>query len=231
MTTRVLEYASPAEASEALARQVADDLAVALEAGEGASLVVSGGSSPLRLFDALSRQTLDWNRVSVIPSDERVVPVDHKDSNAGMIRQSLLNHAASAASLVSLLPDALGSLAAVEERLGRVPLPLTHVILGMGADGHTASLFPNSPDLAAALESQARVIGLTVPGLSSDRVSLTPMALTEARAISLLLFGQEKRRVLESALEAGPTEQLPVRVILNNPDVPVTVYWAPEDQA
>ena len=97
----------------------------------------------------------------------------------------------------------------------------------MGPDGHTASLFPGSPDLHAALESEDAVHRLCVPGLEADRVSLTPQALLSSRRIDLLFFGEEKRAVFEQAARPGGPAEFPVRAVLEQDRAPVTVFWAP----
>jgi 6-phosphogluconolactonase len=191
-----------------------------------ASLVVSGGTSPVAFFHALRRLPLSWERITVIPSDERVVPLDDPERNESMIRRELLQGPAAAARLRGLLPPGgtTGSLPEIAEAL---PAAFDAVVLGMGADGHTASLFPDSPDLAAALRSAEALALLNVPRLGMQRVSLTPSALLAARRIDLLFFGQEKRDVFEAAAEDGAIADAPVRCVLHQDTVPVQAFWAP----
>jgi 6-phosphogluconolactonase len=212
---RIREFAHREQAAEALAGALQAALGAALAKRDTASLVVSGGSSPVGLFRRLRAKPLRWSRVTVLASDERDVPPGHPDRNEGMIRRELLQEAAGAARLVSLIPP------------GPIPAHFDAVVLGMGADGHTASLFPGSPDLAAALASPDRLATLRVPRLDSRRVSLTPAALLGSAAINLLFFGADKRTVFDAARAGDDRHEFPVRVILGQDTVPVTVYTAP----
>jgi 6-phosphogluconolactonase len=204
-------HASRLAASRALADEVFETLTEALAATGRASLVVSGGTSPVEFF---------------IPSDERVVPLDHPDRNEAMIRRELLQGSAAAASLRSLLPPsgATDSLAEIAEAL---PAAFDAVVLGMGTDGHTASLFPDSPELDTALRSADALALLNVPSQGMQRVSLTPAALLGSRRIDLLFFGQEKRAVFEAAAEEGAVAEIPLRFVLHQNTVPVRAFWAP----
>lgn len=210
-TSRLACVAALADELEQLLRESVDD------SGD-ASLVVSGGTSPVQLFRELSGRELPWDRVWIIPSDERMVPVTHPDRNESMIRRELLQHRATAAGLVSLLTT--GPLPS--SLLGRFDA----AVLGMGTDGHTASLFPDSPDLEGALNSDKVLYRLRVPHLDADRVSLTPRALLRSNCLYLLFFGDEKRAVLDAAMSPGEVTEYPVRVILQQDKTPVTVFWA-----
>lgn len=209
------EFETRADASDALAEALGIDLARAVQAHGEASLVVSGGTSPVAMFHALREKMLPWQNVSVIPSDERNVALEHPDRNEAMIRRELLVDQAAHARLLSLLPP------------GDIPDRFDAVVLGMGDDGHTASLFPDSPDLRRALDSQAQLEQLEVPRLGARRISLTPRALLSSQKIYLLFFGQEKRQVYETALQENDINRYPVSIVLGQGQVPVTVYWAP----
>ena len=212
-------FPSRAAADAALADRLAPLLrAAASERGE-ARLVVSGGTSPIGLFHALGVMPLPWRRIRVIPSDERKVPAQHPERNEAMIRRELLQGPAAAASLASLLPP--------DPLLLEGPGQLDAVILGMGPDGHTASLFPGSPELPRALASRNSLHELSVPHAALARISLTPHALLQTDALFLLIFGNEKREVFEMAMEDGEKTELPVRAVLHQASVPVDVFWAP----
>ncbi|MEJ2383332.1 MAG: 6-phosphogluconolactonase [Xanthomonadales bacterium] len=215
MAVRIREFDDRSQAADALAAALQAGLGAALTTRGAAVLVVSGGTTPGGLFRALRNKPLAWNRVTVLASDERDVPPDHADRNEAMIRHELLQGPAAAARLIPLIPP------------GAVPRHFDEVVLGMGADGHTASLFPDSPDLAAALSARGPLVRLRVPRLDGHRVSLTPAALLACRRISLLFFGAEKRAVFEAALGGDDAAEYPVRAVLAQDAVPVTVYTAP----
>lgn len=216
------------ETAEALARTaasaVADLLEDALHARGRASLVATGGRSPGSVYDALSRVELDWAKVAVTLSDERCLSPDAPEANARLVRERLLTGHAGEARFLPLWPDP-------DEAQLRTLLPFDAVLLGMGEDGHIASLIPGDPGLAAALDPAGERLVVTVPaGLGSPplaRVSLTLAALTNARAVFLLIAGAAKRALVERAL-AG--EGLPVRRILVQQRAPVRILWQPQHE-
>jgi len=225
-STRLRAFATRQEASAALAAEICETLTEALTAHGRATLVASGGTSPRTFFHCLQRLPLSWERITVVPSDERVVPLQHPDRNEAMIRRELLQGAAAAARLRGLLPES-GSTAQLSQLAETLPVFFDAVVLGMGADGHTASLFPGSPELEAALRSPEPLALLNVPQLGAQRVSLTPSALLASRRIDLLFFGQDKRAVFEAAEAGDDPVQFPVRFMLQQHRVPVSAFWAP----
>ncbi|MGK2924980.1 MAG: 6-phosphogluconolactonase, partial [Lysobacterales bacterium] len=192
-------------ASRAAADLLAERLSADLEHRGSGSLVVSGGTTPIACFDMLSEAALDWARVTVVPSDERWVPADDSNSNEGLIRKHLLRNAAAAARLLPLYrpefdpardPDVdSGAAPAVIEQelraLRALTGPFSAVLLGMGADGHFASLFPDFAGLSRALDPAAaeRCILLRTAGSPFLRVSLTLSALLQTAQAALLFFG------------------------------------------
>ena len=216
--------------AHALGDRVAEDLRTAVEERGEASLVVSGGSTPKPLFEHLSRQALPWEQVQVTLADERWVPADDEASNERLVRRHLLVGEATAATLVGLkTPDATPEAGrdACEQALAAVPRPLDVVILGMGGDGHTASLFPGAPELPAGLDPATRHTCLAVrpPEAPHPRMSLTLAAILDCRRLVLHVTGEEKRGVLRRAEEPGPAEELPIRAVLASGRV--EVWWAP----
>ncbi|MBT8106952.1 MAG: 6-phosphogluconolactonase [Gammaproteobacteria bacterium] len=218
------------EASVAAAARIGQALSRRLEAQGSASLVVSGGTTPARCFEKLSQSDIDWANVGVLPSDERWVPATHDDSNEKLIRESLLvGHAAKA--------ELLGYYAAdmsIEERCEEinseirfVPFPFACSLLGMGADGHFASLFPDAENLAAGLDLESQTLCLPVATAASPypRISLTLAALSRSDEIVLLMFGNDKRIVYDKA-KAG-NARYPLTRLLRQKRAPVHVYWAP----
>lgn len=213
----------------ALADQIARRLSQAITHRGRATLAVSGGSSPVALFNALSERSLDWSQVTILPTDERWVGEDHEASNAAMIRRELLRNKAAKARLVSLYDDQVAYADAadvISDRIKSLSSPFDYVLLGMGTDGHTASLFPDAPDIDAALASRKACVLSEPPSQSQQRISLSPVSLLNACAIGLLFFGQEKADVFAEAIEHGELAEYPVRCVLRQELVPVTSYFA-----
>ncbi len=221
----------PAVAAE-LARSIADDLDAAVgERGE-AGLVVSGGSTPRQLFDDLSRIALPWEKVRVTLSGERWVPLADEDSNERLVRRHLLVGEAAAARLVPLKNDAPTpeeGRDACDAALAALPRPFDVVVLGMGDDGHTASLYPAAPELGDGLDRESRrsCVAVRPPGASHPRMSMTLAALLDSRRIVIYIIGDEKWGVYQKALAPGPAAEYPIRAVLESGHPRLEVYWAP----
>jgi 6-phosphogluconolactonase len=215
-----------------LAAQLAAQLRAAIAQRGAASLVVSGGRSPIKLFEHLRTQALDWSRVTLALADERWVDPADPASNERLVREVLLQDRAAAARFVGLknaaaTPD-LGAEAAWQT-FADVARPFDAVILGMGDDGHTASLFPASPQLAAALDPAAApgCIGMRSPTAPEARLSLNLAALLDSRRIVILITGAAKWLTYSAAAGPGAVEQMPVRAVLRQRRTPVDVIWSP----
>ncbi|MEL7023325.1 MAG: 6-phosphogluconolactonase [Pseudomonadota bacterium] len=222
-------FDSRARASETLADEIARALSIGIESNGRATLVVSGGSSPLETFRALREKDLDWSKVTVLPSDERWIDVNEPASNAGMLHRELLVGKAAAARFVSLYDGAveLNEAASVmSARVDKLHRPFDYVLLGMGSDGHTASLFPDDPQISKALSSSEACVVASPLSQPLDRISLTPNVLLDSQAIGLLFFGQEKADVFSKASLPGDLGVFPVRSVLRQELVPVTTYFA-----
>lgn len=205
-----------------LAELVADQLRATHASKNRATLAVPGGTTPGPFLRALSQADLAWADVSIVPTDERMVSESDARSNARLIRETLMQNAAAVANLVPLHEPLLGSLAA---RVTAV-LPIDVLVLGMGADMHTASLFPGAPELEAALSPGAPVIlEITPPSQPEVRLTLTAPVLRAASVIHILITGADKVAALERALADGPVADAPVRAVLTAP-CPVTVHYA-----
>jgi len=222
---------------DVLARACADaitgDLANAIDARGVATLLLAGGSTPAPMFRMLAEAPLDWSRVIVAQVDERFVPPDSAQSNARMIRETLLTGPAAAARFVPLWRDALDLAAtadAADTAMAALPRPWDVVLLGMGDDGHFASLFPGSPQLAAGLAPDTGrlciAVAAHVPAPKEPRLSLTLNALLDARHILLMIRGEKKRVVLEAA-RAGNAD-LPIHAVLAQDRAPLSLLWSPE---
>lgn len=209
-----------------LAKKVADGLNAAIMERGRATLAVSGGTTPASFFECLSAIELDWKNVIVTLADERFVPPSSDRSNEKLVRENLLVHKAGAALFVPLYSQ--GELDAVADMAGEAVaalLPLDVLVLGMGTDGHTASLFPDADNADALLTPTPgpAVLPVHAPSAGEPRLTLSLDALSKARATYLHIEGAEKRAVLERAIE----RKLPVAAVLDAAKTPVVTYWAP----
>ncbi len=221
--------------ADALARTAADLIAAALAAalaGSGrASLAVAGGTTPAATYRRLSGALIDWAKVSIVPTDERWVSPSSPDSNERFLRESLLQGPAAAAAFTPLWSDAPtpDAAAARAEPAIAALTPLDVVVLGMGEDGHFASLFPGSPALAEGLDPDGarRCIGVPSgsPAPPQPRITLTRRAFQDARHVLLLITGQAKRRVFDDAWFGD--RDLPIRSLRDMDSPDVRVLWSP----
>lgn len=225
-------YPSAEALADALAQRVGQVLTQGVRERGRASLVVSGGPTPVPFFEALSGHELPWQSVSVTLADERWVPVNSADSNERLVREHLLRGSAARARFVGLYTAASAPAAGeavCAQALAAIPRPFDAVILGMGGDGHTASLFPGSPELDEALSASPErpCVGVVGDEAPRERITLTPATLLASRWIALHIDGEQKWRVLEAAVAPGSVSQYPVRAVLHQRRTPVHVYWSP----
>jgi 6-phosphogluconolactonase len=220
----IVEYPDRDMLAIDLANVLTGELESALLHHDTVSFAVPGGSTPGAIFDVLCAADLDWARVHVLPTDERWVPQDHERSNARMILARLLTGRAQAATFLPLYAPAAEPedvLAEIESQL--VPeLPISVLLLGMGSDMHTASLFPGADRLIEALAPDAPILmAQRAPTAPEPRVTLTARVLDGALSKHLVVFGTEKRAALERALTMPP-EEAPVNAVLGG----TIIHWA-----
>lgn len=220
----LIAYPDRAQLYHGLAKVLAEELGAAIIARGHASLSVPGGTTPGPVFDILSQMPLDWAKVAVFLNDERWVGEDSPRSNTGLLRARLLCGPAAKAKLVPLYAPAAqpeDQLAALAK--GLAPhLPISVLLLGMGADMHTASLFPGADLLTQALAADAPpLMALRAEAAGEPRVTLTAPVLQTAEAIHILITGAEKRAAIARARDLPP-EQAPIRAVLDN----ATIHWA-----
>jgi 6-phosphogluconolactonase len=221
-------FSNQSAAAEAAAAALARGLAEGLRTRGRASLVATGGRSPAPVYRRLREADLDWTRVVVTLSDERWTAPDGEHSNQRLVREHLLTGPATRAHLVPLWSAADGPEAAAQaaEPALAALAPFDAVLLGMGEDGHIASLFPGSPALAAGLDPAGGRLALGVAEPHGQpplpRITLTLAAFSRARALVILISGAAKRDVVERALGG---EALPVRALVRQE--PVRILWAP----
>jgi len=226
------EFETRTAASAAAANLLAGLLGKKLDAAPRAeaTLVVSGGSTPGPCFERLSLEPLDWSRVTVIPSDERWVEVTDAASNEGLIRTRLLQNRAVAGKALSFFRpdlDVRQAPAGIGRDLASLDPVFSAVLLGMGEDGHFASLFPDFDGLRQALDPRSKTTCVLVKTAGSPylRISLTLSALLHSVHIVLLIFGDDKHDVFETAMRGGSA--FPIEALLRETLVPLTVIWAP----
>jgi 6-phosphogluconolactonase len=218
--------------TSALAVTVSADLKAALAARYAATLVVSGGRTPVNLFDSLSHAPLDWAHIIVTLADERWVGETDDRSNAKLVRHHLLRGAAAKATFIPLTnrePTPERGASEVEMRLAVLPLPIDVVLLGLGEDGHTASWFPGGDRLTDALDpaGSRRVVPMRAPDAPEPRITLTAPVIMTARRLYLQIEGQPKLQTLERALAGRAVAEMPIRQILQNCGPRLSIYWSP----
>lgn len=219
----------------ALGQRAVSLIATAIAERGRAVIAVSGGSTPKPLYEFLSRQSLDWSKVTVVLVDERWVEPGQSGSNESFVLGSLLQGEASQAHFVGLKTEGATPLEGLDDarlRLDAVKLPFDLVLLGLGPDGHTASWFPRAHGLADALtRGTDRVAAVKaheteVTGKLVQRITLTRSALDGAGAVWIMIAGESKREAWHRVMEPGPVEDLPARALLKDPELPLEVHWA-----
>lgn len=216
MSAEIVTYPDAELMALSLADRIAAELRVNLDAQRPTSLCVPGGSTPALMFRALSGLPLDWEKVTVFLNDERWVDGDNPRSNSAMLRKTLLVGPAAAAAYLDLYtgdPTPEGAAPALSEQI-KPHLPITVLVLGMGDDMHTASLFPNAPGLEALLASDAPPV-MAAAGGAEPRITLTAPALQSALNIHIMIKGAQKRAALEAAMGADPVSA-PISAFLRN---------------
>jgi 6-phosphogluconolactonase len=212
------------------AQTISRRLREAIDVRGSALLAVSGGTTPRHFFQVLSKQQLDWRRVIITLVDERFVELTSPRSNQGLVEQFLLQGPAEAARFVPLYrqaSDAADAIRESEEELEKMRWPLDVAVLGMGTDGHTASFFPDAPNLRDLIDPERDGILRMVlaPSAGETRMSLSLRRIISARYIALHIEGAPKRAVLETALRPG--NRLPVSAVFDHCRQPVEIFWAP----
>jgi len=224
-------FDSAQSAAAALAKEIVVALRLGMAQRARGSLAVPGGRTPVPLFRMLRSVDLDWERIDVTLTDERWVPESHAGSNAALVRSELLADRAAVARLLPLFdgsPSAAGAASAVWASLQSLPPPFDVVVLGMGEDGHFASLFPGNDGLASALDPAAApaCVAMRAPVEPSERISLNLAALLQTRRLFLFVTGTAKRDLLLAAARGEAHSPWPVAELLKRVPPLTEVYWA-----
>jgi 6-phosphogluconolactonase len=218
MIARKRIFETGAALADTLANDVANWLKEAIAKNGSAVIAVSGGSTPKPFFAALSKQKMDWSKVTITLVDERAVPEDNLRSNARLVRDNLWRNETAVARFSPLYLNPL---------IGRLA-PFDVAILGMGNDGHTASFFPGGDNLAKAIDptNSHAVITMNAAGAGEPRLTFTLPRILTASHLCLHIQGQDKMQVLDKALAGADELEMPVRAVLHSAK-PLDLYWCP----
>jgi len=217
-----------------VADRIDEDLRVGLSSTNTATLALAGGSTPLPIYNLLAERPLAWHHVAVVPTDERWVAADHVDRNSSRLADALSPASPRFVALVDGRPSGNTSTEFARESLREFTGIFDHVLLGMGSDGHFASLFPGSPLTAITPHDDQDVVAVVPDPLPKSgpypRISLTLSRLLRARRITLALTGEEKRQTFERAVrkEADPSE-LPIAALVRAAGSRLSVHWSPTE--
>ena len=215
---------------EDLAAYIVKDLKQAIDKKGHASIAVSGGKTPIPLFKLLSQQDLDWHNVFITLVDDRWVDDTDDASNEKLVLTYLLQNKAKLANFVGLknsCDNPFDGAEITDKILNKIPMPLDVLILGMGEDGHTASLFPGAANVRAGLDMKSgrKVVGMTPLTAPLDRITLTLPTILDSQNIYLHLVGESKMQVLQQAEKGDDINQMPIRAILQQNKVNVIGFW------
>jgi len=227
---QLTNFTSRDELDNSFAEQVAQLLTLAIAQKGSASIAVSGGSTPKGFFHALSQKKLAWDKVTVTLADERWVDENNDASNTHLVKENLLQNNASSATFFNLkIADELNQITLEQLNKSVAPiLPLDVLILGMGEDGHTASLFPCSEQIneALSLDNAVSLISVQPKTAPHLRISFTLAALLKSHTVFLHLCGENKQQVLQQALADENAVVMPIRAFLHNNKVTTEIMYA-----
>ena len=226
------DYDSLDELADAIAGDIGFIIESAVDARDASLIAVPGGKTGPAIFPKLAAQQLKWKRVTIIPTDDRLVPMDDELSNVRAIARAFLPTGARVLPIAADIPDYRLAGNSADARLQDLPWPPDLVWLGVGEDGHTASIFPG-PDLKEALDAPKarRAIGVMPDPMPADapvaRVTLTRASILSARTILITVTGDKKRELLEQAIADGHSSKLPIGRVLAEAEQPIDIHWCP----
>ncbi len=226
------EYDSVDELADAVAGDVGFIVESALDARDSALIALPGGMTPQPVYARLAARSLPWKRVTIIPTDDRLVPMDNEASNIRAIAKAFLPAGARVIPIATGIEDYRLAGNSADARLQDFHWPPDLVWLGMGTDGSTASIFAG-PDLQDALDAPKarRAVGVMPDPMPADapvaRVTLTRASILAARTLLITITGADKRELLEQAIKDGHSSQLPIGRVLAEAEQPIDIHWAP----
>jgi 6-phosphogluconolactonase len=227
------DYEDGEEFAAAVAGDIGFVIESAIDARGAAVIALSGGKTPIPIYARLADAKIDWKRVTIVPTDERIVPLGDPLSNVTMIAKTFLPKGAR---VMPIVPTATADYKAAgrsaDALMQDLHWPLDLCLLGVGGDGHTASIFPG-PDFDEALSGprERRALGVMPDPLPAEapvpRVTLSRAAIVSAKALMIAITGAEKKKVLEAAIKQGPSSAYPIGRVLADVELPVDIHWAP----
>ncbi|GAA4714055.1 6-phosphogluconolactonase [Sphingomonas lutea] len=226
------EYDDIDELADAVAGDVGFIIESAVDARGEALIALPGGTTPLPIFRKLASAKLPWKRVTIIPTDERLVPLTDERANIRAIAQNFLPSGARVFPITSDIADHKLAGNSANAKLAELKFPLDLAWLGVGSDGHTASIFAG-PDLDEALNAPKgrHAVGVMPDPMPQDapvaRVTLTRSAILSARTVLLTVTGAETRELVEGAIADGQSSKLPIGRVLAEAEQPIDIHWAP----
>lgn len=224
------DYDDVEEMAEAVAGDIGFIIESALDARGEALIAVPGGKTPMPIFQKLAKAKLDWKKVTIIPTDDRLVPLTDERSNIRAIAQAFLPAGARVFPITSDIADYKLAGNSANAKLSELKFPLDLAWLGVGEDGHTASIFPG-PDLEEALTAPngRHAIGVMPDPLPPEapvaRVTLTRSAILSARTVLITITGDDKKALLEQAIADGHSSKLPIGLVLAETEQPIDIHW------
>ena len=229
MNAELRTFDTAGELNPIFAREIAEKLQQGIAENGAASLLVSGGNTPRPMFDVLSQQDIEWQKVHIALVDDRWVDTSDAASNEQMVKEALLINKAASANFIGMKTaesDAFKAVDQVTAKLSTLPTPFDVVILGMGEDGHTASIFPCCAQLEEALSTSAPVMATEPTTAPHQRMTFTKSALLNSKQLYLHLVGESKEQVLGEVNEETDERAKPIRAFLNQAQVPMSVMLA-----
>ena len=227
------DYDDAAELADAVAGDIQFVIESAIDARGSAVVALAGGKTPFPAYEKLAKAKLDWKRVTIVPGDERIVPLGDPLSNVTQLGKLFIPKGARVIPIVpNHTEDYKSAGRSADALMQDLHWPLDLCLLGVGGDGHTASIFPG-PDFDEALNGpkERRMLGVMPDPLPPEapvaRVTLSRQGIATARALMIAVTGQAKRDVIEQAIEQGPSSPYPIGRVLADAELPVDIHWAP----
>ena len=227
------EYDDAAEMAAAVAGDIGFIIESAIDARGAAVIALAGGKTPTPIYEQLSSAKLDWKRVTIVPGDERIVPLGDPRSNVTVLAKFFLPKGAR---VMPIVPNAIADYKAAgrsaDALMQDLRWPLDLCLLGVGNDGHTASIFPG-PDFEEAVNGpkDRRALGVMPDPMPLEapvpRATLSLAAISTARALLIAVRGDEKRALIETAIKQGRSSPYPIGLALAGTELPVDIHWAP----